>query len=344
MTTQTQNQIFRSIRAKLDKQEREGKKRYAAGYVTKLLKQLYDPMLTGPRYFYEQDNNGLPTKRVPTTHEACIGCEEPGIRKCYCDYEAWADSKHDFWLSNMLLQAVGNRGFGLFARKFITQQIVLGEYTGMIIPPKAEEDLDTGADTYHTNISIGEWNEDASRQATTWIDALYTGSVLRFINHSCDPNARFLEALCGINRRVVDNCKNTPEKEGEDVDMVTDDSSSSDSEDLPEDVAMTTDDSSSSNSEDSPEDVEMTSDDGSSSDDSEASTVILCPRGSSTSTKMATKPTRDFTPLLSSLDFLTDSISAGLYVLWDMDNRYPALALDLARQDYIDVIPARRRG
>ncbi|KAI4636184.1 hypothetical protein J4E83_001138 [Alternaria metachromatica] len=137
--------------------------------------------------------------------EPCPNCEAPeDVAHCMCGYNAWVKYLHGFWLSHLLLQDVGSRGHGVFARKVIHDSTIVGEYAGQIIPFKDDGTPAHGQDAYRVGISIGKPNFDQTQtHATASIDALHTGGVTRFINHSCNPNTEFVEMVCSMERRAV---------------------------------------------------------------------------------------------------------------------------------------------
>ena len=136
----------------------------------------------------------------PDVREVCVNHSD-STRKCRCSHKTWSDKMRNFWLQNILLQAADGRGYGLFARNPILAETAIGEYTGRLVP--RSEELQEGADQYHASIAIGGYETDADKQVTTWLDATWTGSIFRFLNHSCDANARFFEGMCGMSHRIV---------------------------------------------------------------------------------------------------------------------------------------------
>jgi hypothetical protein len=129
----------------------------------------------------------------------CYLCKEDDI--CRCGYDIWRDYWPDYWPTNLSLQDAGARGYGLFARKAIKDSITVGEYTGRIRPLKT--DGASGENVYCIRISIGGHDTEGKLPATAQLDALHTGSMMRFLNHSCNPNARLQEFQCGLERRVI---------------------------------------------------------------------------------------------------------------------------------------------
>jgi hypothetical protein len=131
----------------------------------------------------------------------CYICNEVEDGFCRCGYNSWKDYWPGYWPTHLLLQRAGARGYGVFAREAIQDSTIIGEYTGCIMPVKTNGA--SGEDAYRTRISIGGCNTKQQSQTTATLDALHTGSILRFINHSCNPNARLHEFRCGMERRVV---------------------------------------------------------------------------------------------------------------------------------------------
>jgi hypothetical protein len=152
--------------------------------------------------------------------ERCCKCEEEE-EICTCGYDAWVSHFCDFWHSQLLLRTAGLRGHGVFARRAISDHVIVGEYVGQIVPVKDHETVTRGEDAYYTKISIGELNVGPERTAATtvsiparieepdrtqakaWLDALHTGSITRFINHSCDSNTELLEVGISMERRAI---------------------------------------------------------------------------------------------------------------------------------------------
>jgi hypothetical protein len=241
----TQEQVFTRIKANHSKRKVQPVVP-SEEEVTKILRQMYDPKLLGPRFFYFQDANDMPVDKIPTrassgdffptvadsnvfrasdwsrearpegftgkswppkrlSHligspnmsEQCI-CRIEADNTCDCDPKTLSQSLREFWIENIAIRSVGGRGFGLFARKPIQTDSIVGEYTGNVEPRR--DDAPDDETEYHTSISIGT---DATDEVTAWIDATRTGSVARFINHSCNANCHFWESRCGMRSRVV---------------------------------------------------------------------------------------------------------------------------------------------
>ncbi|KAG9193416.1 hypothetical protein G6011_03451 [Alternaria panax] len=65
MPPPTQQRVFQAIQDKAKRKQDDGGT-LTKGVITRYLKDLYDPYLPGRLYFYAQDQDGLPTARVPT--------------------------------------------------------------------------------------------------------------------------------------------------------------------------------------------------------------------------------------------------------------------------------------
>ncbi|KAH8641331.1 SET-like protein [Alternaria alternata] len=131
----------------------------------------------------------------------CYVCKEVEKTFCTCGYKSWKDYWPDYWLTCLLLRRAGARGYGIFAREAIQNSTIVGEYTGRIKPVKPNEE--DGEDAYCVPISIGRRKMKQKSQPTAILSALHTGSISRFINHSCNSNALLQEFRCGLERRVI---------------------------------------------------------------------------------------------------------------------------------------------
>jgi hypothetical protein len=242
-TMATQAEVFQRIQTKMQKR---GGIVPRKAEITKLLQPLYDTNLQGERFFYSQDEAGLPVERIPTTvnsekfyctitdtnllnpsswkhqrkpsgfigrhwppknitdllstpgkSERCAVCDRENVA-CKCDYEKFRRYVHDNGIANVALRPTTRLGMGGFARKMIPKETCIAEFTGRIVPADAVNDND-----YHTGIPIGKLNGNKEGQARAYIDCERTGSIARFFNHSCDPNAWFLVGRCGMKHRIV---------------------------------------------------------------------------------------------------------------------------------------------
>jgi hypothetical protein len=286
MAKQTQERVFRTIRRNADARKRRDEGPYSKEVISGIMKDLSSSELREDRYFYYQDEEGLPVGKVSITvdgvehfctltrtnqlnptdwrgkakdvnfsgtvwpprkveyligrtdlREPYCGCH--GLKFCACetdetkddiedcncphrncdyDYENCSKSCDAWWPEAMALRPVEGLGHGEFARQALTGDDPIGELTGQIVPAKKDADLLEGEDAYHSHITIGMWNsDDEAGQPKAWIDALHTGSIVRFINHSCEPNTNFYEGRVGMKRRMVYVDKFQEIEEGEQV-------------------------------------------------------------------------------------------------------------------------------
>jgi hypothetical protein len=103
--------------------------------------------------------------------------------------------------AKVALRQVPGMGYGGFARGRIPAGAAVGEFTGRVLPRKAKRSDEE--DQYHSGIIIGAFNGEYDGHPSAWIDYTTTGSVARFYNHSCEPNAAIYEFRCGMNHRIV---------------------------------------------------------------------------------------------------------------------------------------------
>lgn len=117
------------------------------------------------------------------------------------EYMLWRGKMFTFWLENLRIYVSRKYGFGVRAMNEIPQNTILGEYTGDLVPekPKVSHEITQ----YHFDIDIGKDPDGDKEQADCWLDATKRGSILRFVNHSCDPNALAKLGRCSIHNRVV---------------------------------------------------------------------------------------------------------------------------------------------
>jgi SET domain-containing protein len=90
-------------------------------------------------------------------------------------------------------------GHGLFANVSFPSGATLGEYIGAL-QPRSSSNKDSD---YKASIDIGALVPGGLEQPTAVINAERKGSVFRFLNHSCRPNAAFVQARVGMKRRVL---------------------------------------------------------------------------------------------------------------------------------------------
>ena len=102
--------------------------------------------------------------------------------------ERWAD-----WTLDFRIERVGVRGHGVFAVHYFDSSDVLGQYVGELLPMNSVN----SRSSYNAALSIGKYDSNFNRQQKCFIDSANMGSVFRFLNHSCEPNAELLERKCG---------------------------------------------------------------------------------------------------------------------------------------------------
>lgn len=105
-----------------------------------------------------------------------------------------AGSSTEFRLPDMTLYQgvyVGqppNRGIGVFIDRYVRKGACVGEYIGEVISEEMwlgrygiSGDAPIKTSTFAYNLGFG-----------LWVDAGFKGNYLRFLNHSCAPNCKFL--------------------------------------------------------------------------------------------------------------------------------------------------------
>ena len=246
----TQDEAFFEIRKKIDSM----RKRTAARNVKQFMEKLYDPNLVGEKYFYEQDEDSLPTGKIPTNIEGMepfystvlysntldpahwkgalkpeyfVGtwnAKEPpsatdllgGPNDRPLEQRNWIDHGLEIFHECIDIRNNEKTGYSLLARKAIKQDVWLGQYTGELLNrdkfiPKAKSIylIDIGIGDYHHDPIVDPTDDmlsiktrsktyygksqdpdsDWKPQAICWLDAMNSGSFLRFAAHSCEPNA-----------------------------------------------------------------------------------------------------------------------------------------------------------
>jgi len=136
----------------------------------------------------------------PHFTEYCIGCNDD-TRPCNCSYEKWSALIADFVTAKIAIRAVPNKGDGGFARGKIYKEAFVGEFTGRVLPRTTQELGE--ADQYYSSIMIGEFSGTYEGHPSAWVDCAHTGSIARFYNHSCEPNAKIWEYRSGMSHRIL---------------------------------------------------------------------------------------------------------------------------------------------
>lgn len=113
-----------------------------------------------------------------------------------CNQSKYSNEHRDFWLEKIRISSTKTRGFGAFAWEPIAKGLSIGEYVGQILPRGGHE----VKSDYQTTIAIGKDVED---DHTAYVDSAYTGSVVRFLNHSCEPNCQLFEGRVGVKYRLA---------------------------------------------------------------------------------------------------------------------------------------------
>lgn len=135
--------------------------------------------------------------------EHCAECGDLMKRDEACtddDYFKWVLRKLDFWHKAINIRHHQRTGFGLYARKDIRKGTTMGEYTGMIVPWYNRNNDDKSK--YYMQIGCGPNIPNSKEMFHCHLDGTERGSVFRFMNHSCEPNAEMREMRCGYHNRI----------------------------------------------------------------------------------------------------------------------------------------------
>ncbi|KAH7079803.1 hypothetical protein FB567DRAFT_418957, partial [Paraphoma chrysanthemicola] len=211
--------------------------------VTNILTRLYDPALSGPRFFYYQDAQGMPIDRVSTrvgsgkffpaliesnTFEKSDWSEVPkpgsfigqvwppkrlddvigspaSTEQCVCqDGSRTCDCDPAVLSANLRELWIHN-----MTLRWVDQR-------GFGLFARMSRDCILGEYTGKIGPRRDDTPDDeteyhvgiaignvASDEVTAWIDATCTGSVTRHINHSCNPKCGLFEGRCGMQCRVI---------------------------------------------------------------------------------------------------------------------------------------------
>lgn len=124
---------------------------------------------------------------------------------CSCTTTPWDDRNTFAWQkANIELRVEDEAlGVGTYALSSFKVHEVLGEYVGELVP----------ADDTDSRYLFGIDNHEKRTVAN--IDSLRLGNWTRFINHSCDPNARFQVVRVGDGARVICKALRTIREEDE---------------------------------------------------------------------------------------------------------------------------------
>ena len=123
----------------------------------------------------------------------CIyGCEE----LCEHKYSDWVIEQKTVWVQDFSIQTTKKTGYGVFAEHDMSRGMIAGEYTGAL-----KRDDPANESDYLAHLSIGQWTD--ADQAYCMVDAMYAGSVFRFMNSSCKPNAELDEIAVGVDCRIA---------------------------------------------------------------------------------------------------------------------------------------------
>jgi hypothetical protein len=152
---------------------------------------------------------------TPALGLLCIVCFES--KRCKCRYSQWLRSEWNEWETRIQVHKTSDMGYGLFAGQNFEIDDILGEYTGKLLPRNSSRTETESESTYKASIFIGGSGEEDERHPTCAIDAENTGSVFRFLNHSCKPNAELDGRRVGVERRALIATAIRPIKKGEQI-------------------------------------------------------------------------------------------------------------------------------
>ncbi|PVI05391.1 SET domain-containing protein [Periconia macrospinosa] len=143
---------------------------------------------------------GHPSWRVQCQN--CYQSDPDSEISCTCDYQTWAEEQFNFWIGNINIQKSPGKGFCLFARKTIPAHSTIGEYCGELVNSAWRATAKESA--YWVSTYCGMPREDKKGgQKLCRVDASKKGSPMRFMSHSCKPNAYLVRGRIGDDRYVV---------------------------------------------------------------------------------------------------------------------------------------------
>jgi hypothetical protein len=93
-------------------------------------------------------------------------------------------------------------GHGLRARNVIFADRCMGEYTGEVVPGAANK-LDNEYTQYHFDLDLSQSKTEDGDESIWWLDATKRGSIFRFVNHICDPNAQVDHGRCDMHSHIL---------------------------------------------------------------------------------------------------------------------------------------------
>jgi SET domain-containing protein len=99
------------------------------------------------------------------------------------------------------LVGISQKVHRLRARYPIPEMTIMGEYTGELKPKNPDKPDEKTQ--YHFEIDFSDEVEGGDPTMRCWLDANRTGSVFRFVNHNCDPNAVVRPGRCGMHNRII---------------------------------------------------------------------------------------------------------------------------------------------
>lgn len=163
------------------------------------------------RDYVVEEDRGLRNKTVedmlghPSYRFPCKNCGhfDPQAKSyCACDYETWAKAKSDFWMKHLNIQKLPGKGFCLLTRKTIPARTVIGEYYGELVSSTWSATAEESS--YWVSIPCGMPRKNGKGgQKLCRVDSCRKGSALRFLSHSCKPNAQLVRGRIGSGRYVI---------------------------------------------------------------------------------------------------------------------------------------------
>lgn len=150
------------------------------------------PKLRGEPFAYKKDKNGRNVLRIKAA-EKIYECGD----LCECSSECVNRVSQQRTEIPLCLFKTKNRGWGLKAMALITRGTFIMEYVGELI---GQREANARPETAY----LFDLNVDRNDDHFYTIDAYKYGNLSRFVNHSCDPNARIW---------FVNNCHGDPKNQ-----------------------------------------------------------------------------------------------------------------------------------